>query len=67
MDNGFIRFNNFRVGKEAMLNKFWSVEDDGTYKTEIKSKTNRLAFLLQTLTFSRIHIALGAAVRTSPL
>ena len=46
MDNGFIRFNNFRVGKEAMLDKFWSVEDDGTYKTEIKSKTKRFAFLL---------------------
>ncbi|TNV82531.1 hypothetical protein FGO68_gene5494 [Halteria grandinella] len=61
MDNGFLRFNNFRVPRDTLLSKFFQVLDDGTYKTEITSKTKRLGFFLQTLSYSRILLGLGAA------
>lgn len=60
-----MRLNNLRVGKEALLNKFFQVSDDGTYHTLITSKTKRFAFLLQTLSFGRLTMSLGAAVNYS--
>ena len=38
------------------------MDEDGTYRTEIASKSKRLGFMLQTLSYSRILLGLGAAV-----
>lgn len=62
LDNGYIRFNNYRAPRAALLNKFFQVDEDGTYHTQIQSKTKRFAFLLQTLSFGRIFMAVGASV-----
>lgn len=37
IDNGFIIFNNYRVPKENLLNRFGYINDDGIYESSIKS------------------------------
>mmetsp|Transcript_8903 Transcript_8903/g.6663 ORF Transcript_8903/g.6663 Transcript_8903/m.6663 type:complete len:102 (+) Transcript_8903:591-896(+) len=37
VDNGFIIFNNFRIPKANLLNRFSDVRDDGNFVSDIKS------------------------------
>jgi len=56
VDNGWIKFNNFRVPREALLNKFGDVKEDGTYSTTIKSDGKRFANSIASLSGGRVTI-----------
>lgn len=57
IDNGWIKFNRYRVPKEALLNGFADVTSDGVYFSVISSKTKRFAFQIGSLSGGRIAIA----------
>lgn len=60
MDTGFIKFNNFRVHKDSLLDRFGQVADDGTYSSPIKSNGKRFAYSIACLTAGRMIICRGA-------
>jgi len=43
VDNGFILFNNIRIPRTNLLNRFSDVTEDGKFKTEIESADQRFA------------------------
>ena len=58
VDNGWIKFNNYRVPKDCLLNKFSDVTSDGVYFSVISNKKKRFAFQIGSLSGGRIAIAL---------
>jgi acyl-CoA oxidase len=60
VDNGRIRFNNVRIPRENLLNRFGTIEEDGTYSSPITSATRRFFTMLGTLVAGRISIAAAA-------
>jgi acyl-CoA oxidase len=64
VDNGRIWFDNVRVAREALLDRFGSVAPDGTYSSPIKNESRRFFTMLGTLVSGRVSVAgagLGAA------
>jgi acyl-CoA oxidase len=43
VDNGFILFNNFRISRVNLLNRFSDVTEDGQFKSNIESADQRFA------------------------
>jgi acyl-CoA oxidase len=43
VDNGFILFNNFRISRVNLLNRFSDVTEDGQFKSNIDSADQRFA------------------------
>ena len=43
VDNGFILFNNFRISRINLLNRFSDVTEDGQFKSNIESADQRFA------------------------
>ena len=60
VDNGRIWFQNTRVPKTELLNRFAEVTDDGRYRSEIKSNNSRFFTMIGTLVNGRITMALAA-------
>eukprot|EP00347_Sterkiella_histriomuscorum_P018656 403344680 len=60
IDNGFIKFSSYRISKDALLDKYFQVADDGTYTSEIPTKGKRFAFVLSSLSFGRTMMAHGS-------
>ncbi|SFB88190.1 Acyl-coenzyme A oxidase [Flagellimonas taeanensis] len=60
VDNGKIWFNNVRVPRENLLNKYGEIRDDGTYFSSIKNPNKRFFTMLGTLVGGRICVARGA-------
>ena len=60
VDNGKIWFNNVRVPRENLLNKYGEIRDDGTYFSAIKNPNKRFFTMLGTLVGGRICVARGA-------
>jgi acyl-CoA oxidase len=60
VDNGRIWFQNTRVPKTELLNRFAEVTDDGQYRSEIKSDNRRFFTMIGTLVNGRITMALAA-------
>ncbi|KAL0486492.1 acyl-CoA oxidase [Acrasis kona] len=56
VDNGFIKFNNVRVPRENLLNRFGDVMPDGVYKTEITSEGRRFGAVLGELITGRVTL-----------
>ena len=54
MDNGFVFFKDFRVPKDALLDKLCSIEQDGTYNSPIESKNKRFAATVSALSSGRV-------------
>lgn len=67
VDNGTLLFDNVRVPRENLLNRFADVSEDGTYHSPIESKNRRFFTMLSTLIRGRIAVggAANAAARTS--
>lgn len=59
VDNGRIWFDGVRVPREALLNRFADVTEDGTYTSEIESAGRRFFTMLGTLVQGRVCV--GAA------
>jgi acyl-CoA oxidase len=64
VDNGRLSFDQVRVPREAMLDRFASVSADGVYTSPIESPSARFFTMLGTLVQGRISIA-GAALSAS--
>lgn len=62
VDNGRLRFNQVRVGHDALLDRFAQVTADGKYESDIPSSGKRFFTMLGTLVAGRISI--GAASNT---
>ncbi len=59
VDNGRIWFDGVRVPREALLNRFADVTEEGTYVSEIESPGRRFFTMLGTLVQGRVSV--GAA------
>src|SRR5205807_1410585 len=57
VDNGRLWFNQVRVPREALLDRFGSVAPDGTYTSPIKNETRRFFTMLGTLVSGRVSVA----------
>ena len=60
VDNGTLSFEHVRVPREALLNRYGGLTDDGTYSSPIKNETRRFFTMLGTLVRGRVSVA-GAA------
>ncbi|MEM8765237.1 MAG: acyl-CoA dehydrogenase [Bacteroidota bacterium] len=60
VDNGKIWFNQVRVPRENLLDKYGSIAQDGTYISPIKNPNKRFFTMLGTLVGGRICVARGA-------
>jgi acyl-CoA oxidase len=61
VDNGRITFDRVVVPRDALLDRFASVADDGTYSSPIENDTRRFFTMIGTLIQGRVSIS-GAAV-----
>jgi len=64
MDNGRLRFDHVRVPRDALLNRFGDVGEDGTYTSPIGDPAERFFTMIGTLVQGRVSVA-AAAVSAS--
>jgi acyl-CoA oxidase len=64
VDNGRLYFDQVRVPRDGLLNRYGDVDGDGTYTTPIENQTKRFFTMLGTLVQGRISVAGGAASAT---
>jgi acyl-CoA oxidase len=64
VDNGRIWFDQVRVPRDALLNRYADVTDDGTYFSEIENPDRRFFTMLGTLVQGRVSVG-GAAISAS--
>ena len=64
VDNGRLGFNNVRVARDALLDRYGSVAEDGSYSSPIESQTRRFFTMLGTLVQGRVSVS-GAAMSAS--
>lgn len=57
MDNGWMKFNSYRVSKDALLDRFGKVDDEGNYSSDIKSEGKRFAITISCLTGGRVILS----------
>ena len=67
VDNGTLSFEQVRVPREALLNRYGGLADDGTYSSPIENETRRFFTMLGTLVRGRISVAgaAGSATKTA--
>ena len=61
VDNGFIWFEDVRVPREALLNRYADVDDNGRYSSPIENPNKRFFTMLGTLVQGRVCVS-GASV-----
>ena len=66
VDNGELWFDNVRVPRDALLDRFGSVAPDGTYSSPIESESRRFFTMLGTLVSGRVSVG-GAALSAAKL
>lgn len=64
VDNGRLAFDNVRVPRENLLDRFGGVAPDGTYASPITSPTRRFFTMLGTLVAGRVSIAAASLSAT---
>ncbi|MDQ7807145.1 acyl-CoA dehydrogenase [Amycolatopsis sp. A133] len=64
VDNGRLGFDNVRIPREALLNRFGDVAEDGTYSSPIESDSRRFFTMLGTLIRGRVSVAGSAGSAT---
>ncbi|MDO3398706.1 acyl-CoA dehydrogenase family protein [Mycolicibacterium neoaurum] len=67
VDNGRIQFDQVRIPRENLLNKYADVAEDGTYTSPIENKGRRFFTMLGTLIRGRVTVggSAGAAARVA--
>ena len=66
IDNGRIGFNNVRVPKENLLDRYGKITEDGEYSSSIESKGRRFFTMLGTLVQGRVSLV-GAVTNAEKL
>jgi acyl-CoA oxidase len=61
VDNGRISFDNVRVPRESLLDRYGQIRDDGEYFSPIENPTKRFFTMLGTLVQGRVSVC-GAAI-----
>jgi acyl-CoA oxidase len=61
VDNGRISFDNVRVPRDALLDRYAEVREDGTYFSEIENPNRRFFTMLGTLIQGRVSVG-GASI-----
>jgi acyl-CoA oxidase len=61
VDNGRLWFNEVRIPRANLLDRFAQVDADGTYSSPIASPTKRFFVMLGTLVGGRVSVALAAS------
>ena len=61
IDNGWIKFTNYQISKDLLLNKFCDVNDEGEYISDISSVSKRFGYHMAALSGGRILSASNAA------
>ena len=56
VDNGWVRFEQYRIPREALLNKMGDVSEDGVYTTNIENDGKRFANSIASLSGGRVAI-----------
>ena len=56
VDNGWIKFEHYHISREALLNKFADVTEDGKYVTAIENEGKRFANSMSSLSGGRVMI-----------
>ncbi|WP_086824631.1 acyl-CoA dehydrogenase [Allokutzneria sp. NRRL B-24872] len=64
VDNGRLSFDNVRVPREALLDRYGRVAEDGTYSSPIDGTGKRFFTMLGTLVRGRVSVAGGALSAT---
>ncbi|MGH3449076.1 MAG: acyl-CoA dehydrogenase family protein, partial [Nocardioidaceae bacterium] len=64
VDNGRLTFDDVRVPRDALLNQFADVEDDGSYMSPIENPDRRFFTMLGTLVQGRVSVG-GAGLSAS--
>src|SRR3954468_616539 len=64
VDNGRLVFDSVRVPREALLDRYGAVAEDGAYSSPIPGETRRFFTMLGTLVRGRISVAGGAGAAT---
>lgn len=64
VDNGRLWFDQVRVPRENLLNRYGDVAEDGSYSTPIPNATKRFFTMLGTLVQGRVSVAAGAGSAT---
>jgi acyl-CoA oxidase len=64
VDNGRIRFDHVRVPREALLDRYAEVSEDGVYASPIENPTRRFFTMLGTLVQGRVSVC-GAGIGAS--
>lgn len=60
VDNGRLKFDQVRIPRANLLDRFAGVDADGVYSSPIASPTKRFFTMLGTLVGGRVSVALGA-------
>lgn len=60
VDNGIISFNNVKVPRDMLLNRYADVDAEGTYTSDIESKAKRFFTMIGTLVTGRIFVSLSS-------
>lgn len=59
IDNGFILFNNVRIPRENLLNRFSNVTEEGEFQTFIENSDQRFGLQLGALSNGRLLVMVG--------
>lgn len=62
VDNGRLYFDNVRIPRENLLDRYGSVTPDGTYESPIAGDNKRFFTMLGTLVGGRISVAAGSVI-----
>eukprot|EP00344_Euplotes_crassus_P005848 CAMPEP_0196999594 /NCGR_PEP_ID=MMETSP1380-20130617/4737_1 /TAXON_ID=5936 /ORGANISM="Euplotes crassus, Strain CT5" /LENGTH=679 /DNA_ID=CAMNT_0042416571 /DNA_START=8 /DNA_END=2047 /DNA_ORIENTATION=+ len=57
IDNGWIKFEDYRIPRESLLNRFADVTEDGVYQTAIESEGKRFGNSMSSLSGGRVFIS----------
>jgi acyl-CoA oxidase len=61
VDNGRIWFDSIRVSRDALLDRYAQVDEDGVYRSEIENRNRRFFTMLGTLIQGRVSVG-GASI-----
>ena len=64
VDNGRLGFNNVRVPRDALLDRYGAIDENGVYSSPIENETRRFFTMLGTLVQGRVSVS-GAALSAS--